>query len=151
MNRSCLRTCAPAIPSVVLPMPGVPISRGVRGRSRSSTTSQQARSCLRISRWPIHSDGAAWGWERCRVTPWICTLFITAYCSHLAAFGSWAGVAFVVVTLFAERRDLEVLLPDLSAFEVALGFHDVRLGLGGFGVLVIDESFAEDAAVHGLF
>src|SRR3954464_3681433 len=88
MKRGCLRTLAPAMPRVVLPMPGVPMRRGGGGvwlrrgvagggggggGSGSSTTSQQARSCLRISFWPIHSDATSWGWERGRVTPWIWT------------------------------------------------------------------------------
>ena len=52
------------MPSAVLPMPGVPISRGVSGRSFSSTTSQQASSCLRISPWPIHWLSKSCGWLR---------------------------------------------------------------------------------------
>ena len=50
-------------------MPGGPSSRGESGRSCGSTTSQQARSWLRIASWPIQACSVASGLPRWRVTP----------------------------------------------------------------------------------
>ena len=55
-----LRSAA-AIANAVFPIPGGPTIRGDKGKSCSSTTNQQASTCLKTSSCPIHCSGDSLG------------------------------------------------------------------------------------------
>src|SRR5262245_39946210 len=91
MYNGCSRRRAAAMASVVLPMPGGPISRGESGRSLGSTTSQQASSWLRISPWPIQPCSVVSGALKCRFTP--CT-WAVLICDMVRSLSGQVAVAF---------------------------------------------------------